>query len=92
MSVLPRRVGDSRWVFFAALLVGAVAVAQTPKRADSGGEIERNARKMIDEGRQTFRYEAFGDEAFWGDALQLHKAIAGSANGGVGGGVCRRVS
>jgi hypothetical protein len=27
-----------------------------------------------------------GSEAFWGDALQLHKAIAGEKNGGVGGG------
>lgn len=47
----------------------------------------RNAQRMLDEGRQTFRYESFGGEAFWGDALQLHKAIAGAANGGVGDGV-----
>ena len=31
--------------------------------------------------------DTFGSEAFWGDALQLHKAIAGEKNGGVGGGV-----
>src|SRR5262245_54723123 len=31
--------------------------------------------------------ETFGSEAFWGDALQLHKAIAGEKNGGVGPGV-----
>jgi cytochrome c peroxidase len=42
---------------------------------------------MIEEGRQTFRYDTFGDEVFWGDALQLHQAIAGEANGGVGPGV-----
>jgi hypothetical protein len=30
---------------------------------------------------------AFGSEAFWGDALQLHKAIAGEKKGGVGPGV-----
>jgi hypothetical protein len=42
---------------------------------------------MIDEGRQLFRFDTFGSEAFWGDALQLHKAIAGEKNGGVGGGV-----
>ena len=28
-----------------------------------------------------------GSESFWGDALQLHRAIAGEKNGGVGGGV-----
>jgi hypothetical protein len=38
-------------------------------------------------GKQIFRYETFGDEAFWGDELGLHLAIAGEANGGVGAGV-----
>lgn len=44
------------------------------------------ARKIAD-GRRTFRYDTFGDEAFWGDTLKLHQAIAGEANGGVGPGV-----
>ena len=39
---------------------------------------------MIKEGRQTFRFDTFGDEEFWGDALQLHRAIAGAKLGGVG--------
>ena len=42
---------------------------------------------MIEDGRQIFRYDTFGSEAFWGDALQLHKAIAGSKSGGIGDGV-----
>jgi len=46
-----------------------------------------NATKMIQEGGQTFRFDTFGDEAFWGDTLQLHKAIEGEKNGGVGSGV-----
>jgi hypothetical protein len=46
-----------------------------------------SASKMIDEGRQTFRYETFGDEVFWGDTLKLHQAIEGSDHGGVGAGV-----
>jgi hypothetical protein len=49
--------------------------------------IARNGQAMIEEGRKTFRYDTFGSEAFWGDALQLHKAIAGEKNGGVGPGV-----
>lgn len=48
--------------------------------------LQHNA-ELIREGRQVFRYDTFGDEAFWGDALQLHRAIAGSANGGTGPGV-----
>jgi hypothetical protein len=39
---------------------------------------------MLDEGRRIFRFDTFGSEALWGDALQLHKAIAGEKNGGVG--------
>src|SRR5881296_3738837 len=60
-------------------------VARVP--ADFDAVIEDNAARMMREGRQIFRFDTFGDEAFWGDALQLHKAIAGEKHGGVGGGV-----
>ncbi|MDL5502541.1 MAG: hypothetical protein QSU88_04925, partial [Candidatus Methanoperedens sp.] len=46
-----------------------------------------NANRMVMEGRQIFRYDTFGDEAFWGDTLKIHQAIAGEANAGVGPGV-----
>ena len=49
--------------------------------------ITDNANKMLAEGKQTFRFETFGDEAYWTDALQLNKAIAGEKNGGVGAGL-----
>jgi hypothetical protein len=42
---------------------------------------------LIAEGKQIFRYDTFGDEAFWGGQLQLHKAIEGEQFGGVGPGV-----
>ena len=45
------------------------------------------AAQSIENGRQTFRFDTLGDEAFWGDTLQLHKAIEGAANGGFGPGV-----
>jgi len=65
------------------------AQAQTPKKAlpDNDRQISAHAQRMMNEGRQIFRFDTFGSEAFWGDALQLHKAIAGEKNGGVGGGV-----
>jgi hypothetical protein len=50
------------------------------------------ASTMIDEGRKTFRFDTFGDEAFWGTSLQLHRAVAGTANGGVGTGVTPKVA
>ncbi|HEY0593652.1 MAG TPA: hypothetical protein VGF40_17915 [Thermoanaerobaculia bacterium] len=49
--------------------------------------INDNANAMVDAGRATFRHDTFGSEDFWGGKLKLHQAIAGSANGGVGGGV-----
>src|SRR5207253_8457244 len=39
--------------------------------------ITANANELIDDGRQVFRFNTFGDEKFWGDTLQLHKAIEG---------------
>src|SRR5437899_4072942 len=60
-------------------------VARAPAGFDA--VIEDNAARMMREGRQIFRFDTFGDEAFWGDGLQLHKAIAGEKHGGVGGGV-----
>lgn len=50
------------------------------------------ALKTIRRGRQMFRSSTFGSEAFWGDALGLHEAIAGSANGGIGPGVSPEVA
>ncbi len=43
--------------------------------------------KRLEAGRNTFRFDTFGDEAFWGDVLKLHQAIEGQAHGGVGQGV-----
>jgi hypothetical protein len=38
---------------------------------------EADASQMFEEGRETFRFDTFRDEAYWGDALKLHQAIAG---------------
>lgn len=46
-----------------------------------------NAEKMVHEGRRIFRFDTFGDEAFWGDSLKLHEAIEGAAFGGIGPGL-----
>jgi hypothetical protein len=86
----------------AALLAGQDFVR--PNRGDSESNplplrgmpdasgVSRNAAHLIQEGRRIFRYDTFGDEAFWGDTLQLHRAIAGAAQGGVGAGVSPRAA
>ena len=50
-------------------------------------KIVRDALQMLVKGKKTFRYDTFGDEAFWGDGLGLHLAIAGERFGGVGPGL-----
>jgi hypothetical protein len=74
-----------------ALLLSATG-GNAGQKALSGFDkaIADNASRMLSEGRNTFRFETFGDEAFWGDTLGLHKAIAGSELGGIGPGVSPR--
>ena len=58
--------------------------AQTStSKKESDDPISDNAKQMLTEGKQTFRFETFGDETNWTDALQLNKAIAGEKNGGM---------
>jgi cytochrome c peroxidase len=64
------------------LAIGLHAFGDEPQ-----GSTPQNERSLIQQGRQTFRFDTFGDEAFWGDTLKLHEAIEGSAFGGVGPGL-----
>src|SRR5688572_3396614 len=43
---------------------------------DSFFETERYALQQIAAGRETFRFDTFGSEAFWGGQLRLHEGIA----------------
>ncbi|MGQ0827976.1 MAG: hypothetical protein ACT4ON_06240 [Bacteroidota bacterium] len=49
--------------------------------------IKSNADEMLEKGKAVFRFETFGDETFWTDKLQLHKAIADNKHGGNGEGL-----
>jgi hypothetical protein len=64
-----------------AIIVNGTVTAVSTSRTDVGG------MALLQQGKRVFRFDTFGDQAFWGDALQLHKAIEGAANGGVGPGV-----
>src|SRR5438046_964646 len=81
-----------RWVIVAGCVLGAVVCAQPSKENEqaplvTGDTVIKNAAALIQDGRNIFRHDTYGDEAFWGDALQLHQAIQGSQFGGVGPGV-----
>ena len=92
-------------VFKSAALIGAlvslVVLAQGsfssrerpgPPAASDDNRVPQNAQATLEEGRRIFRYDTFGNEAWWGDTLQLHKAIEGAGFGGVGGGVSPRTA
>ena len=53
-------------------------------------DIRGNASAMVEQGKDIFRHDTFGDEYFWGDTLQLQRAIAGERHGGVGPGLTPR--
>jgi hypothetical protein len=90
-----------RWAIAAtAVLVAASAAAADPAATtDASSTTDRSwetaldrrvdsaAQRDLASGRQIFRYDTFGDQAFWGGTLRLDEAIAGAANGGVGPGL-----
>jgi len=77
----------------AGVMVGFAACGSVAARArasapsGSGDPVVASIARRLEAGRKTFRFDTFGDEAFWGGTLKLHQAIAGQANGGVGPGV-----
>lgn len=66
------------------------AVEAEKTRADFDNRVEQYSQKMLNDGRETFRYDSFGSEDFWGGGLKLHEAILGEKQGGVGPGLSPR--
>ena len=66
-----RPVPGTRWL---ALLV---AVASVLIAVSCGHDAEPTAPSgpVVDEGKQIFRFETFGDETFWTDTLRLHEIV-----------------
>ena len=72
------------------LLIGAFAFihsASVKAKSDDHNPVVQNAVAKVEQGEQTFRFDTFGDQSFWGDTLKLHQAIEGAGLGGVGPGV-----
>src|SRR5438094_2373191 len=77
--------------------IGEQGSAQADESRDTEGhgkrlsendrQIKAHAERTLEGGRNIFRFDTYGSEAFFGDALQLHRAIAGAKNGGLGPGV-----
>ena len=75
----------------AVLVIVGIASLSWSRKANAQAQptdpATENARTMLDQGRKIFRFDTFGDEAFWGTTLKLHQAIAGVKQGGIGAGV-----
>jgi hypothetical protein len=73
--------------FVLAIALLGVMVQGDENRSEDKDSVAGNAVRLARQGRQIFRFDTLGDQAFWGDTLKLHQAIEGSALGGVGPGV-----
>src|ERR671931_1116156 len=47
-----------------------------PLVTDFLGNATVNALQLVEQGRRIFRFDTFGDEAFWSGQLQIQKAVA----------------
>lgn len=76
-------------VILAAMLLykGLSLKGVTPTNGIYDEQVAQNAERMLREGKETFRYETFGDEEFWGKSLRLHEAIKGAKLSGIGPGL-----
>jgi hypothetical protein len=75
----------------AALLLagGALFNFSAVSQTASGSRASRSTyeQRLFAKGKRVFRFDTFGDRAFWGGALKLHRAIEGRRLGGVGPGL-----
>lgn len=69
------------------MLLASVLFVQCGIFDSSDKKSETLDPKLIEEGKQIFRHDTFGDEAFWSGVLHIDKAILGKDNDGFGPGV-----
>ncbi len=81
----PRKLGFGLIIGFVGVLL--ILLAAWLAFSEVSAQSDDHSQQLLEEGLQTFRFDTFGDEAYWGDTLKLHQAIAGEQLGGVGPGV-----
>jgi cytochrome c peroxidase len=79
--------GAGLLLYLAFVMVNLAVGAVTASGSDPDAANRTAAEQLFEQGKQTFRFDTFGDQAFWGDTLQLHRAVEGANLGGVGPGV-----
>src|SRR5438552_4024140 len=56
------------------------AAGQSTALAGKAGNAGNAGNSLVGQGRHIFRYDTFGDEAKWTDALRLHEVIAAAVD------------
>src|SRR5215472_11622127 len=80
--------GRSRWGTALAFSAAGALVAMTVTAVASAPRASaRPGGSAAGQGQQTFRFDTFGDQSFWGGTLHLDKTIEGAAHGGIGPGL-----
>lgn len=80
-----KRAGHAAVAGFAVLAGLVVLVSGCGGGGDEGVDAAQQAlkgrgRSLVSQGRHVFRYETFGDEAKWTDALRLHEAVSAAVD------------
>src|SRR5919198_2500399 len=68
-------------LFLLGLIIGGYNLQLVPaqdddKTSDFLGNARQNARQLVDQGQQIFRFDTYGDETFWSDQLGLQQVVA----------------
>ena len=73
------------------IFIACSKIMEKPQLDDVSDHNKKNPfkehRSLVADGKDIFRFDAFGDEDFWSGLLHIDKAIAGAKNGGFGPGV-----
>ena len=95
MSFLAKALGRLAMIAGAGMLLylgfmtvyGTVSTVTASSNPGRDNAQRTAATRLFEQGKNIFRFDTFGDEAFWGGTLRLHQAIEGAKLGGVGPGV-----
>src|SRR5512143_1929816 len=63
-----------------AMVVGTAWLINACDDDSSSGTPTDDHAAMVEQGKQIFRYDAFGDEAQWTDTLKMHEVISAAVD------------
>jgi hypothetical protein len=75
----PRRMNGAAHAWQMTAMIGA---AMSVVAACGGGDNDSAAEQavLIEQGKQVFRFDTFGDEVQWTDALRMHEVISAAVD------------